>query len=170
MRYLISLMLLLVLAGCENGLFGSANPRTEFSYGASGAKFYDSKNNDIDVAGEYDPETGRVSVSKFVVRNNASDVRLANVEQMLGLAKQQEQFNQGIREVRGIVSDIGGMVTELRMMRYGQTQIDTPWGTYGSTRSTSQPAAGSSRVLDEILSRLSALESRLPADPVPPVE
>jgi hypothetical protein len=83
LRLTLAAALLVALALGAGGCF-YANPRTTFGFNPWSGKweFYDSKDNDIEVTDlRVDPESKMVSIAKLTVRNNASDVRLANVEQ-----------------------------------------------------------------------------------------
>ncbi len=91
MRLGIALFLCFV-GGCLNtGCSLPANPRTEFGIGpfSSVFKFHDSKDNDIEIVGAvFDPATNTFKVDKLTIRNNASDPRRANVEQIQAYTEQ----------------------------------------------------------------------------------
>lgn len=106
----ISLLLCLPL-GCAY-----ANPRTELRAGPFGSlfQFHDSKDNDITIKGaEYNPDTQLFKIEELTIRNNASDVRTANVEQMKAHAEQ-------IRAMSEIVSQLSNVVKAVVPLIIGQ--------------------------------------------------
>lgn len=130
-----------------------AVPHTKASYGAfSGFNLDDTKNNDIDAEGEYNAKTGDYKV-KFKIRNNASDVMLANVEQMkvftLGLAARVEQMDARTREVEahgrniiGSLEQIKGMLGEvISPLKGASIDIDGPLGKGGVKTGGGAPIA-----------------------------
>lgn len=104
MRWIVGCVLCLLAVGCAY-----ANPRTELSAGPFGSyfSFHDSKDNEIVMEGlSYDPDTNFITVQKFEVRNNASDVRVANVEQMKAHTEQIKAFSAIVRDLASIVSAV----------------------------------------------------------------
>ena len=74
-----ALLALGLLAGCAN-----PNTTVEVDPARGVIRFYDSKDNDLAIEGfDYArPDGPRIKIDSLKLRNNASDVRLANVEQM----------------------------------------------------------------------------------------
>lgn len=159
---------MLPLCGCENALFTKANPRTEIRYGP--ASLYNSKDVDatLDEFSYTTADGGSATLKGLILRDNASGVRNADVNQINALVNQQLAFNAGI-EAFGKAFTMGAQAV-MPWLGMSATEssgwnLNTPWGGFGSTNTrvpTTQPAADAS-VLEEILKRIVALEARLPA-------
>ena len=90
--------LLLTATGC-----GYANPRTIVRAGP--VYLEDSKDNDILLEGaEYNHKTGDLHIDKFTLRNNASDVRIANVEQLRLVNEQIRIHGENIAQSLGLIT------------------------------------------------------------------
>ena len=116
MRTLV--LALLVLTGCSL----PANPQTRFEYGP--AKFFDSKDNDVQIKGlTIDPQTGTYHLDELTIRNNASDPRRANVEQI-------QAYTEQVKAMGAMVQSLGNMVGS--MIPYFRpatsVNVDTPYG------------------------------------------
>lgn len=84
-------LVLIGLSGCLGGCSLPANPHTSLQAGPFGGlfKFYDSKDNDLELEdANFDPQTKGFTVKKLTIRNNASDPRRANVEQIQAYTEQ----------------------------------------------------------------------------------
>lgn len=142
MAFLVACMAIIAMGGCASvqDMWAPAPPQTKAEYGAwSGFKFYDTKNNDVDLDAQYDPKTGAYSV-KAKIRNNASEVNESLVPLMqqfiLGLSARVDQMDARTREVEAHGKNIMGALSELRgMIDSGlaplkglKTKIDTPIG------------------------------------------
>jgi len=92
-------------------------PTTELC--GPGWRFTDTKDNDIDFVGNFDPTTGKFTIEKLVISNKSSPVIEANVQQMLAFVEQQKAANDGIKAAfAGIAQTIGSLaplVSELRL-------------------------------------------------------
>lgn len=104
-----------VWAVAAAGLLGCARthkPVTQMSYGWTGFRFYDSKDNDI-VWDELsiDPKTRAVKVTGFVLRNNASDPINAFVKQMEQQILYQKQLGDNMDKVLSGLSTIAGQLS-----------------------------------------------------------
>lgn len=91
---LVLLSILLFASGCGIEGLHNAKPITiiRFDPASRSASFSDSKDNDVTIDElTYSPATGFM-LKGLVLRNNSSDVRLANYQQMMGMA-QQAQVN-----------------------------------------------------------------------------
>jgi len=96
------LLCLGLLCGC-----GAVEPRTAFSYGALGFSFSDTKNNDVQIKKfNRDPVSGAVSFDELTVRNNASDVMTANVQQMVALNEQFRIHGENLNRMLGQITAI----------------------------------------------------------------
>lgn len=99
---LVTVVLVATLAGC-----GAVEPKTAFSYGAFGFSFSDTKNNDVQIKDfNRDPATGAVSFKELTVRNNASDVMTANVQQMIALNEQFKIHGENLNRMLGQITAI----------------------------------------------------------------
>jgi len=122
-----------LLPGCSM----PANPHTRLRAGPLGGlfSFEDTKDNDIEIKGaNYDPATGRFGLDSLVIRNNASDVRRANVEQMRAYTEQvQAVTNMVNMATQAIASKIpnfggGGPAPLLPLIREAVTPASQPAG------------------------------------------
>ena len=105
MRRLICLAL--VSASCITGC-AYANPETRLHGGPFGWGFSDGKDNDITLDEASYDDQGRFSLKGLVIRNNASDVRVANVEQMRAHADQIRAFSTVVTEFAKVVAAVHG--------------------------------------------------------------
>ena len=133
MRRLISLAtIVLILGGCVLSGCAYNKPTTELSASAFGGfKFYDSKDNDIIVKGaEFNPETKQFSVEELTVKNAASPVIDANVQQMLAFVEQQRAANEGIKAAFDGLATMTGLITRMAetILPGSGGSIDTPYG------------------------------------------
>lgn len=102
--------MLMILGGC-----GVANPKTQFSVNpiTKTITFSDTKDNTLEIEDlEFVSANGSgASIKRLSLRNNASDVRIANVEQLKEVTMQLKQlgenFNQGMLAIGQAVSQIG---------------------------------------------------------------
>lgn len=131
------LWLLLALSGCGVDGIHSARPVTRAKFDPVSKTFSieDSKDNDILVKGL--EVEGRGKVEEISIRNNASDVRRANVEQMAGLAAQATANWQGAERTVGafanLAREIMPYVPPIVAARAlgnlkAATSFNTPWG------------------------------------------
>ena len=98
---------LLLLGSCLVGCSLPTNPQTSLAAGPWGSffTFKDTKDNDILIKGaEYNPETKQFKLSELTVRNNSSDVRIANVEQIKAYTAQVEAFTKMVEFVTQAVA------------------------------------------------------------------
>lgn len=144
-------------AGC-----GYANPRTVVRAGP--VYLEDSKDNDILLEGaEYNHQTGDLHIDKFTLRNNASDVRIANVEQL-------RLVNEQIRIHGENIAQSLGLITALAEKALPGLKINGPLGT-SATASNSAVAI----LAEQVAALLDAKKgggARLPGageTPTPPV-
>lgn len=87
----VAFLMLVLIGGCLGGCSLPANPKTTLQAGPWGSyfSFYDSKDNDVEIVGaEFDPTIKRLKFDRLTIRNNASDVRRANVEQIQAYTEQ----------------------------------------------------------------------------------
>jgi len=97
----IAVLVVFAAMGCSY----PANPHTRFRYGP--AEFFDSKDNDVEVVGlEVEPTNGTYRVERLTIRNNASDVRRANVEQIQAYTEQVKALTQMIGDLGQVVRAI----------------------------------------------------------------
>lgn len=90
----------IVIAACAALCGGCAffEPSTELI--GPGFRWTDSKDTDVEITDlEVDPATKHVRVAKIVIRNNASDVALANAQQMLAASEQIRVSWEGLAHV-----------------------------------------------------------------------
>jgi len=123
---------LIWLAGCA-----VAHPQTRFSINpfTRTFTFYDSKDNKAEIKGfEFDPTTNTVKLEYLGFDNNASDVRLANVQQMLAVVEQQRAANEGLAHVTRMLEAIVGIAGDT--IRGSTVNVDTPVGSGGATLGT----------------------------------
>ena len=123
MRYYF-LLLLASLAGCA-----SANPRTKFSGNpwTGTFSFFDSKDNDVRIEGlNVDLSTKQAECELLTLTNNASEVRRANVEQMLAFVEQQKAFNEGLAHVTDMLGQVAGILGQT--VRGSAVEVNTPIG------------------------------------------
>jgi len=91
-----------------------SEPVTRFGGGPFGWEFVDTKDNDIEIVGlNVDPASKVISAEKIVVRNNASDVIVQNVQQMLAFVEQQRAANEGIAVTLAGLSNMMGQIVPL---------------------------------------------------------
>jgi len=125
----IGAALLVGLALGAGGCF-YANPRTTFGFNPWSGKweFYDSKDNDIEVTDLHvDPESKMVSIGKLTVRNNASDVRLANVEQQKAQTEQIKALTEMVNLATRVWSQVVGNAIPYALPGV-HGNVNTPWG------------------------------------------
>jgi hypothetical protein len=128
-RILMCVVCVVLVGGCSL----PANPKTEFNYGP--VRFYDSKDNDVEINNlTINPETGMYSVEKLTIRNNASDVRRANVEQIQAYT---EQVKAMAAMTQSLANTVGAMIPYFKPAVSGS--INTPYGG-GSFESTPVPS------------------------------
>lgn len=171
MRYagIMCLLLTPLMFGCENGLFGKSNPVTRFTYGPAGATFSDNKDNDIEVEGltAEKSETGfKGGVAKVTIKNNASAVRKADVEQINALVNQQLAFNEGINAVGNLIAKLTPLVGQITSMLQANavttSGITGPFG-IGATKNTGVAPTDNTAALDALKAQVAALEAKLSA-------
>jgi len=91
--------ILIFLTCCLVGGCAYANPGTTLKFDPLNYEvyFYDTKDNDVELAElSYNVDTGAFAMKDLKIRNNASDVREANVAQMMAFVEQQRAANEGI--------------------------------------------------------------------------
>lgn len=84
-------LVLMGLAGCLGGCSLPANPHTKLSAGPFGSyfTFSDTKDNDVLIEdAEFTPSDKAFKIKKLTIRNNSSDPRRANVEQINAYTEQ----------------------------------------------------------------------------------
>lgn len=186
MRWIACLMML--VPGCAIDGIHTAKPETEMRYGASGFSFSDTKDNDIS-AEEISVDGGKKSgtVKNLVIRNNASDVRRANVEQIDAMARQHIAIGQALSQYTdSLFNGLTGLATSLTPLQMAQVtkalpkahSVDTPLGAFSSPglsdtqiNALMQIAARNGPAVNPetaaLLARIAELEARLPADTAP---
>lgn len=103
-----------------------ANPHTSVGFNpwSHTIEFYDSKDNEIEIAGlTYSRETGDFKLERMAIRNNASDVRRANVEQINAYT---EQVKATTAMMTQMTASLASMLPYLRPAV--TTSINTPYG------------------------------------------
>ena len=97
---------LLLASGCLTGC-GVANPRTEISYGPFGFSLHNSKDVTIRVkkAG-FNAETKDFEVEDLEVFDDASSVRIANVEQLKLVNEQIRIHGENIAQSLGLITGL----------------------------------------------------------------
>jgi hypothetical protein len=99
-----------------------ANPTTSLTIDPYNRRisFKDNKDNDLNLKGFRFKGANGVSadIDDLSIRNNASDVRLANVPQMMAVVEQINANWAGligtVKEVRGLISDVLPIVAQMR--------------------------------------------------------
>lgn len=152
-----------LVAGCGiEGLHG-ANPKTVVRVDPVNrtVEYYDSKDNDLQIDGlAIDGATKSATLDKLTLRNNASDVRLANYQQMVGYAAQASANWQGAAQtvgaLAGVLREIAPYLPPLAAARalgaIRSLSVSTPWGgaNYGGAD------AAQLAVLEQMLERQAA--------------
>ena len=137
------------IAGC-----GYANPRTVVRAGP--VYLEDSKDNDILLEGaEYNHQTGDLHIDKFTLRNNASDVRIANVEQL-------RLVNEQIRIHGENITQSLGLITALAEKALPGLKINGPLG--GSATASNSAVAILAEQVAALLAAKQAGGTRLPGE------
>jgi hypothetical protein len=135
MRVLTYSALCLFVAGCIHGC-AYADPATRLSINpvTRTISFSDTKDNDVSVEYVgYNADTKQFEVKNFVLRNNSSDVREIDVQQMLAFVEQQKAANDGIKAAFEGLSHTVGILGEalagtIRAVPPIQAQVSTPVG------------------------------------------
>lgn len=142
----------MMCAGCSSvqDMWQPAPPQTRAKYGAfSGFEFFDTKNNDVDLDAQYNPQTGEYRVIAKI-RNNASDVNESMVPLMqqfiLGMSARVDQMDARTREIEQhgkniseALSGLRGLLeTGLAPLRGLKVGVDTPIGS-GSVETGGNP-------------------------------
>jgi len=145
---------LILVGGC-----GVANPSTAVSVcPATGTvKFEDTKDNNVLVEDlEVDLPNKVARVKKLELTNNASDVRIANVQQMDAIARQWEAYGvamqRQITAISGVVDSLAGVVDKWT----SNTGVSSWEGTIAAARGQSAALAEQTALLRQILERLPA--------------
>ncbi len=103
-----------LLTGCGIEGLNNANPATDFRVNTRTGEVRYRNNKDVDFAlpkAEYTDATGRkIVIEGLDLRSNASDVRVANYQQMLGMAYQAQVNWAGASQM---VSSLTGLVAEI---------------------------------------------------------
>lgn len=103
-----------------------ANPHTSIGFNpwSKTIEFYDSKDNEIEVTGlSYSKDAGDFKLDKLTIRNNASDPRRANVEQINAYT---EQVKATTAMMASMTQSIASMLPYVRPAT--TASINTPWG------------------------------------------
>jgi len=108
MRILMAMSVLALVGGCAVEGLHWATPKTQFSYGVTGVKFTDTKDNDISIkdAGIDPNDPSRFHLGELTIRNNASDVRRANVEQMEAVTAQTQLITSAMTQMTADIAKI----------------------------------------------------------------
>lgn len=124
---------LLFLTGCPY-----ANPRTEVTYDWTGFRFHNSKDVVVDIDDlEIDPNTKIVKLKRLHIADNASDVRIANVQQIKAQTEQVQAITAMIQQQTQILASMAeSVIPWLRPAT--STSVTTPWGGV-STGTTPMP-------------------------------
>lgn len=129
MRFGMCILAGVALAACGGcaALGGAANPRTEVSASPLGGfRFHDSKDNDIEIENaEYDPSTKALKIGKLTIRNNATDVRIASVQQMDAFNRQLVTHGENITRFGQIVLGLAETIAPLALPG---VKLDGPLG------------------------------------------
>lgn len=113
--FLVGCAVVLVMAasGCLGTPSGWFEPETNVSYSPLwGLKVHDTKDNDIDAEGSYDPETKKLDF-KFTIRNNASDVNESQLALMQEHREQMAVYNEQMRIHGENIVNAFGMLNQL---------------------------------------------------------
>lgn len=117
---------LLFLTGCP---YANPHTRVGFNVWTQCVEFDDTKDNDIEIDGlKVTPDTKQVTLDKLVIRNNASEVRRANVEQIKAQTEQ--------------VQAITAMITQQTQILAGMAQSIMPFLRPATSTSLSLPGGG----------------------------
>ena len=111
-------LICLAMAACSCISTGCAyaDPETILYGNVWGWGFKDSKDNDVSFdKAEYDPATGTFVVENFSIKNNASGVRLANVQQMDAHERQMRTMTDGLANIAAQMPTPPGWVPPLRI-------------------------------------------------------
>lgn len=126
---------------CMVGLLGCSlpsNPHTSVGFNpwSKTIEFYDSKDNEIEVSGlTYAKDSGDFKLDKLSIRNNASDVRRANVEQINAYT---EQVKATTAMMQNMTASLASMVPYVRPPAVSGS-LTLPGGIGGSFGSTPAP-------------------------------
>ena len=107
LRYL-GLLCVLCASVAQFGCALPANPKTEISYGPGGFRLYNSKDVGIKVdEATYNAQTREAKIKNLEFSDNASAVRLANVEQMKAYSEQMRIVLEGFMGLANTVTTLG---------------------------------------------------------------
>lgn len=105
-KLVVGSLLAITQLGCAGGW--GVKPSTEFSFG--NAHFYDSKDNNVELEGlEVDIPNKKGKIDKLTISNKASDVMLANVQQMAMYNAQMEIHGRNIQMALNALLPIAGL-------------------------------------------------------------
>jgi len=113
-KRIASVACLLAIPSCLASGCGVLHARTSMGAGVFGWHFTDTKDNDISFdEASYDPATKQFSIKGLVIRNNASDPMIANVQQIMAIVEQQKAANEGLKVfmdgIQPALSLLGGL-------------------------------------------------------------
>jgi hypothetical protein len=112
-----------------------ANPVTKFGFDPWSRtwQFHDSKDNDVEVKGlTVDPKTYAVTLESLTIRNNASEVRRANVEQI-------QAYTEQVRAVTGMFEQMTATLASMAPFGGATPPAWTPPSTRPSTAEQKTP-------------------------------
>lgn len=137
---LIALLAILAPLFALPGCTAFSSPETRIRYDSWGFELTNSKDVSVKVQGaKYDPTTHAFSVDSLEFADTASEVRLANVQQMMAYNEQLRTHGENIAKIANAVNQLAATVmpfaSPMATPPSGPTNITTPWGS-GSVGST----------------------------------